>query len=693
MMTLLLAFVGVARAELVEVGVGGTTTNSYLPCYTLYNNTLSQQIYTADEIGMAGTINSIAFYNGGSEKSPLIKIYMVNTSKSAFSSTSDWITASSSDKVFEGTVTFTAGAWTTITLNTPFVYDGSSNFGLIVDANISWSSGLACRVFDGTSNCSIYSYDDNVDFDATSPQNGSYSYNASVKNQLQLDITPGSTPSGEAAELIVHDGTENNGYIPMYGGYFDDYTKSECVFPAGELSAMNGGTINAVTFYVNSVGTSLNGWGSTQQVFLKEVDNATISSFYGTDGATIVYEGALTAPTAAGDELVINFTTPYQYNGGNLLLGVYNTTNAAYQFVYFVGETVNGASGAGSNASSLAGVSFTQRNFLPKTRFSYTTDGGDTPEYESGLHTLASYGIADEAVELIDQLIIERPNGAWMEPYHFQLYNDGDHSLDVLYIDFLHNNGYFSMDEETTEYPFTVPNTGLAGAVDLYVNTNTEWEDTEVINSLLAVNTNERSTHLYEIIAAPYQPYCPDVWEKAYPLGVLTTGQVWNKYASEMWNEQNTNVEYDLHANYDMPDFEENIPDGYDAVIRFTANHDIMLNAYVRDGENGKVALYRSDFAGEDGPMADNYYDGRPFINIPAGEQPPYEAQLGQGTSTSGYLPFYCFYNYSISAQLYRADELAAAGANTAPMTSISYECSATNGNTQNGITIDGQCD
>ena len=687
MMTLLLAFVGVARAELVEVGVGGTTTNSYLPCYTLYNNTLSQQLYTADEIGMAGTINSIAFYNGGSEKSPLIKIYMVNTSKSAFSSTSDWITASSSDKVFEGTVTFTAGAWTTITLNTPFVYDGSSNFGLIVDANISWSSGLACRVFDGTSNCSIYSYDDNVDFDATSPQNGSYSYNASVKNQLQLDITPGSTPSGEAAELIVHDGTENNGYIPMYGGYFDDYTKSECVFPAGELSAMNGGTINAVTFYVNSVGTSLNGWGSTQQVFLKEVDNATISSFYGTDGATIVYEGALTAPTAAGDELVINFTTPYQYNGGNLLLGVYNTTNAAYQFVYFVGETVNGASGAGSNASSLAGVSFTQRNFLPKTRFSYTTDGGDTPEYESGLHTLATYGVGDEAVELIDQLIIERPNGAWMEPYHFQLYNDGDHSLDVLYIDFLHNNGYFSMIEET-EYPFTVANTGLAGAVDLYINTNTEWEDTEVINSLLAVNTDERSTHLYEIIAEPYQPYCPDVVEKAYPLGILTTGQVWSKYASEMWAEQNTNVPYDLHANYDLPDFEENIPDGYDAVIRFTANHDIMLNAYVRNGENGKVALYRSDFAGEDGPMADNYYEGRPFINIPSGEQPPFEAQLGQGTSTSGYLPFYCFYNYSISAQLYRADELAAAGANTAPMTSISYECSATNGNTQNGITI-----
>ena len=78
------------------------------------------------------------------------------------------------------------------------------------------------------------------------------------------------------------------------------------------------------------------------------------------------------------------------------------------------------------------------------------------------------------------------------------------------------------MDEETTEYPFTVTATGLPG-VDLYINTNIDWEDTEMINSLLAVNTTERSTHLYEIIAEPYTPYCPDVVEKAYNIGNLAT--------------------------------------------------------------------------------------------------------------------------------------------------------------------------
>ena len=59
--------------ETVEIGTdGGTTTNNYLPAYTLYNNTLSEQIYTAEEVTMAGTISSISFYNGGSTKSPEI---------------------------------------------------------------------------------------------------------------------------------------------------------------------------------------------------------------------------------------------------------------------------------------------------------------------------------------------------------------------------------------------------------------------------------------------------------------------------------------------------------------------------------------------------------------------------------------------------------------------------------------------
>ena len=174
-----------------------------------------------------------------------------------------------------------------------------------------------------------------------------------------------------ADELTVHDSTDTNGFIPMYGGYFDDFTKSEFVFPASELADMTGSMITSMKFYVSGLGNSLNGWNTTQQVFLKEVASETLSDYSGIEGATIVFDGSLTAPTTGPSELEITFSTPYTYNGGNLLVGIYNTTKGTFQFVYFYGETVTGASGAGYNSTSLANVSFTQCDFLPKTTFKY----------------------------------------------------------------------------------------------------------------------------------------------------------------------------------------------------------------------------------------------------------------------------------------------------------------------------------
>ena len=179
-----------ARAQVtVTIGDGGTTTNSYLPMYTLYNNTLSEQIYTPAEVTMPGIITSIAFYNGGTEKSPNVKIYMINTNRTDFSSDTDWLPVTASDLVFQGNVTFTANQWTTITLDNPFTYDGSSNLGLIFDGNIAWSSGLSCRVFSGTPNCAMYVYSDGTDYNAVG---ATYSANnrLSVKNQIQLGIIP-----------------------------------------------------------------------------------------------------------------------------------------------------------------------------------------------------------------------------------------------------------------------------------------------------------------------------------------------------------------------------------------------------------------------------------------------------------------------------------------------------------------------
>ena len=185
--------------------------------------------------------------------------------------------------------------------------------------------------------------------------------------------------------LTVYDGTNStlttNSQVPMYGNYFDDYTKSEFVIPAIQLTEMESAEISALKFYISSVGSYGSGWSGTHQVvFLKEVESASLSAFSGTDGATVVFEGTFEEPASNATEYEIAFTTNYEYQGGNLLIGIYNTDDGGYRNVTWYGETVNGASGAGSNSSNLDNVSFSQKNFLPKTTFTYepASTGGCT---------------------------------------------------------------------------------------------------------------------------------------------------------------------------------------------------------------------------------------------------------------------------------------------------------------------------
>lgn len=177
----------------------GTSTNSYLPTYTYYNYSLTQQIYTAEEIGQAGTITSVDFYKSGTyQASRNIDIYMVTTDKATFSGKTDWITVTANDLVYSGNVSFATNGWNTVALSTPFIYDGTSNVALIVDDNTgSYVSSPSFYVFDATSQA-IRIYSDGTNYDPFSPT----TYNGTVlnvKNRVRLGIEGAVTcskPSG-----------------------------------------------------------------------------------------------------------------------------------------------------------------------------------------------------------------------------------------------------------------------------------------------------------------------------------------------------------------------------------------------------------------------------------------------------------------------------------------------------------------
>ena len=198
------------------IGDGSTTTNSSLPSYAFYKYTLSQQIYTAEELGEAGVVTRIAFYNGGTEMTRTYDFFLKATEKTEFSSINDWEVVSEADKVFSGSVTLTANAWTLIAFDTPFEYDGTSNLVLVADDNTGkWSSGMSCRVYDAQGNQSLRISSDGTNYDPLAPSE----YNGtlmSVKNQLILTKY---TPITDPINITVSASPARGGTVSGGGTY------------------------------------------------------------------------------------------------------------------------------------------------------------------------------------------------------------------------------------------------------------------------------------------------------------------------------------------------------------------------------------------------------------------------------------------------------------------------------------------
>ncbi|MCR5657710.1 MAG: T9SS type A sorting domain-containing protein [Bacteroidales bacterium] len=375
-------------AEGNMIGDGGEATNNYLPTYNYYNYSLTEQIYTSAELGNEGLITSIAFYNGGTEKTRTLDLYMKNTTKSSFSGNSDWIAVSASDKVFSGSVTFTADDWTVVTFSTPFVYDGTSNVVLVTDDNTSGytnSPHMACRVFDAASQA-IYVYSDGTNYSPSSPS--SYTGTVlSVKNQLLITKEAVSTEPVYITVSVspAQAGTVSGGgeYVfgdvctvsvtPNEGYFFTGWTENGAVVSSdleysfsatsdrdlvatfvqgieiGEFTTTNNSYIPSYNYYnysltqqiytaeeIGSAGTinwiAFYNEGAektrTYDFYLKATEKTSFSS--NADWVTVsasdkVFSGSVTM--AVGTWTIINFTTPFEYNGtSNLVLVVDDNT-------------------------------------------------------------------------------------------------------------------------------------------------------------------------------------------------------------------------------------------------------------------------------------------------------------------------------------------------------------------------------
>ena len=133
-------------SQTVQIGTG-TNSECYIPVFTNPSYSYTQQIITKDEIFAGGysisygTISKIR-YNLSSAfaftNSNLWKVYIGYTTKTSFSSTSDWEPLSNLTLVYDGTITDAfASGWWELTLQTQFCYNGVSNIIIAIDENAS----------------------------------------------------------------------------------------------------------------------------------------------------------------------------------------------------------------------------------------------------------------------------------------------------------------------------------------------------------------------------------------------------------------------------------------------------------------------------------------------------------------------------------------------------------------------------
>ena len=102
-MMLLLAVLGSvgawAQSEVVSIG-NTDRSDGYLPIDQYSKYSLTQQIYTKDEINhAAGKITSIAFYGYDYGMERTCDVYLTLTTKNAFESNTDWVKVAPEDKV------------------------------------------------------------------------------------------------------------------------------------------------------------------------------------------------------------------------------------------------------------------------------------------------------------------------------------------------------------------------------------------------------------------------------------------------------------------------------------------------------------------------------------------------------------------------------------------------------------------
>lgn len=165
--------------------------------------------------------------------------------------------------------------------------------------------------------------------------------------------------------LTVNDGTATNIYIPVYGNMVDErLNNSQFIIPAESLTSIANSQINKLVFYTSTTNTDWD--NATFNVYISETESTTFtnSALSSWNDMTKVYTGVL---SVSKNKMEILLDDSYEYEGGNLMIGLNQTVKGYYTNTAWYGiTTTNYAAIYNFNTTN------TRQQFLPKTSIYYS---------------------------------------------------------------------------------------------------------------------------------------------------------------------------------------------------------------------------------------------------------------------------------------------------------------------------------
>ena len=617
---LMLTCFGMAKASIVTVGDGTDNLMSdALPTTARYEYSLSQQIYTGEEIGASGTINSIAFYkaNEGSVTRTL-DIYMAQTDMTVFTSSTDWIPVSESDKVFSGSVTFDAGGWTTIPLTVPYEYWDKENLVITIDDNSNdySSNKVYFRTMEAT-DASILAHGEFTDYQPITDL-GTYSGTVvAQKAQIQFDFTP----VGKNV-VKIGGGLGSSDYLPAYRG--NKYLLSQQIYTKDELG--KGGSIKGVTFKTSNESFSTNGGTNNVDIYLVHTSQ---NQFSGTSDwiefteDDKVFSGYI-SHYYPNNFVKVTFDTPFEYDG--------------QRNVAFVVVQHNGAEVSGPYAKCL---SFTASK---QALVSYNSSGAFNP------HLLSYY----------TGTVLDEKNQVWFDVAPSSAIGIGGTALGSAPINTASKYGFSEMAYTSDE----IGQTGVINSLSFYC-TNEAMNPDERVRNIDVYLTNSYGSSFGSSYSAS--------WDRVYESDKVFSGNV--TLEAGKWIKIVLDKPYRYSTSGNGSNLVVAIDDNTGTAVTSYSDGASQTNFLSNTTSDNAVVRVSSDddidpitLTGNVWTNTSNLSKTRPQIVINFQET----WQIGEGTETTDLLPFPGVGDrtVAITQQIYTADEI---GKEQADITSLGF--------------------